>query len=409
MKVLYLDCFSGISGDMMLAALLDLGFPLTELTKLVQQLHLPIEVEVKTTKKAGIRAKEVVLQPLEPQPKHRSYQELLEILAAGELAPEISQKVKDSLLRLAQAEAAVHGVDLQDVHFHELGGLDTLVDLAGVFTGVRFLGIKKIYCSPLPLGRGMVRCAHGNLPLPAPATLELLKEVPTYGVPLEAELVTPTGALLATSLADCFGPPPPAIWTRIGHGAGSRELPQPNILRAWLGESTSEEGQEHLPFESDQVTVLETQVDDHNPEFLTFLRGQLETQGALDVIFIPAVMKKGRPGTLISVLCPQEKLLTLCRLIIQHTTALGVRWFPVQRYKLSRSFVEVDTPYGKVTVKLGFSTQSDGTKKLENIAPEFESCASVAQEKGVSIKEVYQAAISAAYHRFSEKLSSPLK
>ncbi|KUK32278.1 MAG: hypothetical protein XD63_0408 [Thermoanaerobacterales bacterium 50_218] len=394
---------------MMLAALLDLGFSLAELKKLVKQLRLPIEVEVRATKKAGIRAKKVVFKPLQPQPNHRSCRELLEILAAGELAPEISQKVKDSILRLAQAEAAVHGEDPQDVHFHELGGLDTLVDLAGVFTGVRALGIKKIHCSPLPLGRGVVKCAHGILPLPAPATLELLKQVPTYGVPLEAELVTPTGALLATSLANCFGPPPPALWKKFGHGAGSLELPQPNILRAWLGESASEEEQEYLPFESDQVIILETQVDDHNPEFLSYLRGQLETEGALDVTFIPAMMKKGRPGTLISILSPQEKLLTLCKLIFQHTTALGVRWFPVQRYKLSRSFVEVDTPYGKVTVKLGFSKQLDGTKKLENIAPEFESCASVAREKGISIKEVYQAAISAAYYKFSHNFSSSMK
>ena len=243
--------------------------------------------------------------------------------------------------------------------FHEIGGLDTLLDLAGTFAAVSHLGVEQVLVSPLPLARGSIMTMHGLLPLPAPATLQLLKDVPTYGVPLEAELVTPTGAVLAVSLASGFGPPPLARWERFGYGAGSKDLPQqPNVLRAWLGESCGRDRRRawrrlcrQAAFDEDLVLVLETQLDDQSPELLPYLRAQLERGGAIDVLFTPTVMKKGRPGNIVTVLSPREKLLALTHILFRESSALGLRWYPAGRLKLFRTVEEVSTPYGAIPVK----------------------------------------------------------
>lgn len=399
MNIIYLDCFSGISGDMFLAALIDLGFPVEELERVIAQLNIPVEVEKRGVTKGGIRATQVVFHIPHPHPCCRTFNELQNVLSCSSLPAWLRTQAEKALFRLAQAEAVIHGQEPGQVHFHELGGFDTLVDLVGTMAGIATLGVKKIYSSPLPLARGIVQTTHGPLPLPAPATLHLLQGVPTYGVSLNAELVTPTGALLVTALANAFGPPPPAIWEKIGHGAGIQELFQPNVLRVWLGKSFTpapEEKFETFPYDGDVVLVLETQVDDVNSEFLPYLRSQLEREGALDVAFLPAIMKKGRPGTIITVICPQDRLLSLAQVIFQESTALGLRWHPVYRLKLFRSSLEVATPYGTVPVKLGFAQQADGSRECINMAPEYEVCARYAQEAGASIKEVYQAALSAA-------------
>ncbi len=398
MKALYLDCFSGISGDMCLAALLDLGVPLEAFERVISQLGIPVTIEKSQVSKNGIRATRVVVRARAPQPSARSVRELEEILKKSSLPEALAGKAETLLFRLARAEAAVHGQDPREVHFHELGGLDTLVDLAGTLAGLDYLGVDKITASPLPLGRGSIQAAHGALPLPAPATLQLLQGIPTYGVPLEAELVTPTGAVLAAALAEDFGPPPFACWEKIGYGAGAKDLPhQPNVLRTWLGESRpagfARAGE--LFCDEDQVLVLETQLDDANPELLPYLRAQLEKDGALDVAFLPAYMKKGRPGSIVTVISPRDRLFALARTIFRESTALGLRWYPASRLKLFRTSLEVTTPYGTIPVKLGFARHPDGTPEYLNLAPEYEACARLAQETGVSLKEVYQAALKA--------------
>ena len=403
MRILYLDCFSGISGDMCLSALLDLGVPLDLLKQVVAQLGVDILLEARQVSKKGIQATQLQARSISDQPTGRSLRSLQEILSHSSLPAAIRERVEAALLCLAEAEAGVHGTVPEEVHFHEIGGLDTLFDLAGTFAAVSYLGVEQVLVSPLPLAGGSIMTRHGLLPLPAPATLRLIKNVPTYGVPLEAELVTPTGAVLAVSLASGFGPPPLARWERFGYGAGSSDLPQqPNVLRAWLGEDKATTGAvpgaavPDAAFDEDMVLVLETQLDDLNPELLPYLRAQLERSGAIDVLFTPTVMKKGRPGNIVTVLSPREKLLALTRILFRESSALGLRWYPAGRLKLFRTMEEVATPYGTVPVKLGYARRPDGAREYFNRAPEYEACAKLAEETGISLKEIYQAALSAA-------------
>jgi uncharacterized protein (TIGR00299 family) protein len=399
MKILYLDCFSGISGDMFLSALLDLGLPIEVLQATVNRLSVPVAITRETVFKNSLRATRVIFREQAPQPPGRSLGEMREILNESRLEPPLRNQVNEALLRLAEAEAAAHGTHLEQVHFHEIGGLDTLVDLACTFTGLSHLGVEKVYCAPLPLGRGSIETAHGTIPLPAPATLNLLRGVPTYGLPIEAELVTPTGAVLATMLTGEYGLPPAAVWERIGYGAGSRDLPIPNLLRLWLGEMTPSGAPNNdalSAYDQDRVLVLETQVDDSNPEFIPYLRTKLTDAGAIDITVTPVIMKKGRLGQLLSVLAPPECLFTLCEIILHQSTALGLRWYEVGRVKLFRKTIEVRTAYGPVALKIGYSGRDRELSQIVNIAPEYEDCARLAEESGASLKDVYQAALAAA-------------
>lgn len=399
MRVLYIDCFSGISGDMLLGALIDLGVPLAVFEEVIDQLGIPVEITETRVHQKGIRATRAILVERNTQPEERSYHQLLEMVRGSKLPSHIAEKVESALLRLARAEAEAHGIPVEKVHFHELGGLDTLVDLAGAFAGISYLKVERVYASPVPIARGTIMSRHGLLPLPAPATLNLLKGMPTYGVPLEGELVTPTGAVLITSIVNNFGPPPTARWIGYGYGAGTKELPQPNVLRLWLGETEVLTGKGDTPgltYDHDRVVVLETQIDDCNPEFFSYLRQQLEREGAIDITFIPTMMKKGRPGVIISVLTYPERLQQVSLILFRESTAIGLRWYHAARIKLFRTFAEVETPFGKIPVKLGYALKPDGSREYLNIAPEYDACARRAQETGHSIKEVYQAALTAA-------------
>jgi hypothetical protein len=401
---------------MCLSALLDLGVPLDLFRQVVAQLGVDILLEAKKVLKGGLQATQLQASSVSDQPPGRSLRSLLDILHRSSLPEALRMRVESALMHLAEAEARVHGADPEEVHFHEIGGLDTLLDLAGTFAAVSYLGVEQVQVSPLPLARGSIKTMHGLLPLPAPATLQLIRDIPTYGVPLEAELVTPTGAVLAVSLASGFGPPPLACWERFGYGAGSKDLPhQPNVLRVWLGETTTLTGSsaahEALPgtgdaavapgkdsgatFDEDMVLVLETQIDDLNPELLPYLRTQLEQGGAIDVLFTPTAMKKGRPGNVVTMLSPREKLLALSHILFRESSALGLRWYPTNRIKLFRSTEEVVTPYGPIPVKIGFALRPDGAREILNRAPEYEACARLARETGASLKEIYQAALGA--------------
>jgi uncharacterized protein (TIGR00299 family) protein len=287
------------------------------------------------------------------------------------------------LHRLAQAEAAIHGVKVDEVHFHEIGGIDTIVDAVGVALGITHFNWETIICSPLPMGRGFVEAGHGRLPLPAPATMALLKGVPIVPAAVEGETVTPTGAAIVTTLASKFGPLPAMEVTGVGYGAGTRDPEgMPNLLRIIHGKQEEEK--------AEGVWVLEADVDDMIPELLPYLNQLLLKEGALDAALIPIQMKKGRPGFTIRCLALAAQKEGLAQLILRESTTLGIRMYPVERITLRREEQEVETKYGMIRIKVAFDREG----KVSNLMPEYESCCQAAESRKVPLKEVYQEAIS---------------
>jgi len=301
------------------------------------------------------------------------------------LEEKVKELSKAIFTRLATAEAKIHGKDVQKIHFHELGGLDTIIDVVGAVAGMKYLGVEKVYSSPLPVGRGFVKCAHGILPVPAPATLELLKEVPVYGSDIEAELVTPTGAAIISSLVENFGEMPPMKIDNIGYGAGQRDLPIPNLLRVSIGVIKN-------AYQEDVVSLIQTNIDDMNPEFYEHIVDRLFHEGALDVFLTPIQMKRTRPATMLSVIAGQEKMEKMLEIIFDETTTLGIRISKIKRRKLNRENRKVSTKYGKIEVKIG---KHDGVVK--NISPSYEECRKIATHLKIPLKKVYQEAKQAAF------------
>jgi len=378
--IAYLDCFSGLSGDMLLGALVDAGLSLDELRADLSHLSLPgYEISAERVSKRGISGTRVSVRA-EASHEHRGLSDITAIIARAELPREVAARAVAVFTRLAEAEAAVHGHSVEEVHFHEVGAVDAIVDIVGALCGLRRLNVGKLYVSPLPLGGGWVESAHGRLPVPAPATSLLLKGVPTYGGPVEAELVTPTGAAIVATLADGFGSMPPMTLRAVGWGAGAADLPHPNLVRLFLGDAAEQPGRQYL-------VMLETNVDDMNPEFFDHVMERLFTAGALDVFYTPILMKKSRPAVLVSVLADPERADQLADILFRETSTFGVRRREVLRQCLDREWREVDTPYGTVRVKIGLL---DGEEV--SAAPEYEDCRRLAGERGVPVMEVYQAA-----------------
>jgi len=378
--IAYLDCFSGLSGDMLLGALVDAGLSLDELRADLSHLSLPgYEISAERVSKRGISGTRVSVRA-EASHEHRGLSDITAIIARAELPREVAARAVAVFTRLAEAEAAVHGHSVEEVHFHEVGAVDAIVDIVGALCGLRRLNVGKLYVSPLPLGGGWVDSAHGRLPVPAPATSLLLKGVPTYGGPVEAELVTPTGAAIVATLADGFGSMPPMTLRAVGWGAGAADLPHPNLVRLFLGDAAEQPGRQYL-------VMLETNVDDMNPEFFDHVMERLFTAGALDVFYTPILMKKSRPAVLVSVLADPERADQLADILFRETSTFGVRRREVLRQCLDREWREVDTPYGTVRVKIGLL---DGEEV--SAAPEYEDCRRLAGERGVPVMEVYQAA-----------------
>jgi pyridinium-3,5-bisthiocarboxylic acid mononucleotide nickel chelatase len=379
-NIAYLDCFSGISGDMFLAALLHAGL---EEDLLLTELHtlkgVDFQIRVDNQLRSGIGCKQITVHsPSEQQFRH--LENILTLLNDSNLPPAIVAKTAKIFTRLAKAEAKVHNVALDTIHFHEVGAVDTIVDILGIVIGLHHLEIRQVICSPLPMGRGFVRCAHGNLPLPAPAVCELLSGVPVYGVAQEKELVTPTGAVLAVELADDFGAMPAMTVKNIGYGAGSHELnnEQPNLLRLIIGEATAVQ-------ESGEVEIIETNLDDWNSEGFPYLCDLLFEAGALDVSLTPLLMKKGRPGQLLRVITDPAHGLELKQIILSETTAIGLRFRKEERMTLAREAVMVSTPWGKVVAK------KVQTPKGTVIYPEYEACRKVAETNQIPLARVYHA------------------
>lgn len=387
MKVLYFDCFSGASGDMILGALLDLGVALESLRKPLQTLGLEeFELDSERIVKKGVRATQfrVVVKRNAEQPR-RHLRQLLDIVAGGDLPESVKQASAETFRRIAQAEAEVHGVDIEQIHFHEVGAIDSIADIVGTHLALHHLAVKRIYASPLNLGSGAVSAAHGVMPVPAPATAHLLKNIPCYGSQVQAELVTPTGAALLSQVVSSFGPMPLLEIEKVGSGCGTHDLPdRANVLRAILGKTA-----DSFPA-VEPIAVLEANVDDMTPELLASITAELLAAGARDTFLTPIVGKKGRPGHLITVLCDEARVSDMVLLLFRASTTFGVRMRTQQRVCLDRKWKMAHTPWGPVRVKVGYL---DG-EPLRH-APEFEDCRRVAEAASVPALRVYEAALAA--------------
>ncbi len=389
MKLAYLDCSSGIAGDMFLAALVDTGLVTTEfLSGKLSTLGLgDMQVMAEKVQRGGITSTQLRFQTSPDAHSHRHWAEIRRLLERSTLTPTERVRAISIFQSLAQTEAKIHGVSIENVHFHELGAVDSVLDIVGAAVAIESLQIERWCASKINVGSGTVKTAHGRLPVPAPATLELLKDFPVYASGIETELVTPTGAAILKDLAPDFALPP-ARWQNIGYGAGTKDFStQPNVLRLLVGESLAQ-------LDSDEAVVIETEIDDMNPEFFPYVQQKLLAQGAKSVSAQNILMKKGRPGLLVRVLCDAASVDRLCELLFRETTTLGAIYYPVRRKKLAREIIAVETRYGKVRVKLGRL----GTEII-NIAPEHEDCQRLAHDKNVALKEVYRAATEAASRR----------
>jgi pyridinium-3,5-bisthiocarboxylic acid mononucleotide nickel chelatase len=407
-KIAYFECPTGIAGNMCLGALLDVGVPLAVLQDTLAQLPLTDEYQllVETVHRQGQRATyaDVCLSLHEPEqdhgrdrdhthdkhrPSHTPHRHLPDIeglINAAELPLRVKTWSLEIFRTLAIAEGAVHGIPPESVHFHEVGATDAIVDIVGTCIGLDWLGIDEIYCSALPNGGGTVRAAHGLLPVPVPAVLQLLstRQVPVYDNGIQAELVTPTGAAIAVTLAQSFGPPPPMQLQQIGLGAGSKEFVLPNLLRLWVGEVP--ERTTNLTQET--VVLLETQLDDISPQIIGYLYEELLAAGALDVFTQAIGMKKSRPGLLLSVLCAPDTINVCEALLFRETTTLGIRRTVQQRTILPRKVETVATSLGSVRVKVAYYGDH-----LVNAQPEYEDCAQLARQHRIPLQQIQQLAL----------------
>ena len=384
MKIAYLDCFAGASGDMFLGALLDAGLALDGLRTALSTLPLQgYTLRVEKEERNHLFGTRFIVEVEKDRQPARSFADIKAIIDAAGLSRWVKETSTRIFEDLALEEGKIHDRPPEKIHFHEVGALDSIVDIVGAVFGMESLGIASLHASPLPLGSGFVETQHGRIPLPAPATIALLKGIPVYDSGVSAELVTPTGAALLKGLACSFGAMPPMVVEQVGYGVGSRELPdRPNLLRILVGRDTEEP-------QTETVVVMEANVDDTNPEWLGFLMERLFSAGALDVLFCPVQMKKGRPAVLIQVIGKPHQKDRLMEILFQESTTLGVRYQMMQRKILAREEAEIDSPWGKMKVKK--ISRPDG---LFQLLPEYDSCRKIALEKGLPIKDVYAWVIS---------------
>jgi uncharacterized protein (TIGR00299 family) protein len=383
MRVAHFDCFSGISGDMVLGALIDAGVSADAIRAALDSLKLPIKVEVERVKRCGFAATKVNVIA-DDQESYRFLPDVEAIIASSNLTATQRGLASSIFRKLAAAEAAVHGMPLEKVHFHEVGALDSIADIVGAAVGLDLLGVEAFTSSPVPTGSGTVKAAHGIMPVPTPGTVELLKGVPLAPSAIKAELTTPTGAAILTSVVTEFTATPAMTIEKIGHGAGTKDfLDQANILRLFVGTCATPQAADE---ESDSVMVLETNLDDVAPELIGYCTEQLFAAGAYDVFVVHGQMKKGRPGLLVSVICDRAKVPELEAVLFRETATFGVRRYPAQRSKLRREAIEVETPWGPVKAKRGW--REDG---FEVVTPEYEDCARLARELGIALRDVYAA------------------
>ncbi len=404
-KVAYLECPTGIAGDMFLGALVDVGVPWEYLRDhlaslgIEKEYHLERE-QVHRQNQLATKVRVKLFHETHNQGEHhhhhptaRHLPEITSIINAASLPPRVKDWSLQIFHQLAVAEGAVHGISPEKVHFHEVGATDAIIDIVGTCLGLDWLDIAELYCSAMPTGGGTIKAAHGILPVPVPATLKLweLRGVPTYSNGITKELVTPTGAAIATTLAKSFGSPPAMTIQKIGLGAGTRDLEIPNILRLWIGRGEEKETKESK-FKQETVVVLETQIDDLNPQAIAYTLEKLLSVGALDVFTQAIGMKKSRSGILLTVICFPEQVEICQEIIFRETTTLGIRHRTQKRSILDRQLESVITKYGEVKVKIAsWGTGED--RQIINIQPEYEDCANLARQHNIPWREIYQQAI----------------
>ncbi|MCS6977276.1 MAG: nickel pincer cofactor biosynthesis protein LarC [Gemmatales bacterium] len=382
MRVAHFDCYSGISGDMTLGALVSAGVPAEAIQDGLASLKLPLRVEFESIRRGGFAAIQVRVEA-PGEDEHRFLPDIEAILARGNLRPAQQTLALRIFRRLAEAEAAVHGIPVEKVHFHEVGALDSIADIVGSAIGLDLLGVERFTARPVPTGHGTVKAAHGVMPIPTPATAELLKGVPLAPSPIKAELTTPTGAAILTTLVNEWIPSPVMRIERIGYGAGHRDfVEQANLLRLFVGTADP-----ISPQECDRIVVLETNLDDLPAEIVGYCMERLFAAGALDVFTQPILMKKNRPGILLTVLAPEVLVPVVEEILFAETTTFGIRRYAVERRKLQRKPHTVQTPFGPVQGKLGWLEGRPPT-----FAPEYEDCARIARERQVPLRQVYEAA-----------------
>lgn len=383
MNVAYLDCFSGISGDMLVGALIDAGLSFDRLKETLGSLPVKgYDLEVRREGRNHIHGSRFLVHPVATEPVHRGIREIRQMIHESGLSHWVKTKSVEIFESLARVEGKIHDCPPEEIHFHEIGATDSIIDIVGSVFGMEALGIRTLHASGLPLGTGFVDTQHGRIPVPAPATLALLEGVPVRGSEPPMEMVTPTGAALVKGLVHAFGSLPPMIVEKVGYGVGSRTLPdRPNLLRLIVGRMEAEE--------TETVVILEANVDDIHPEWLGFLMERLFRGGALDVAFLPAQMKKNRPGTAIQVIGMPEHKDKLMEILFSESTTLGVRYRFSERKILKRSFAEIESPWGKLKVKE--VVRPDGSLMF---LPEYEACRAVAEERKIPLKEIYYWVIS---------------
>lgn len=385
MKIAYFDCFSGASGDMILGALIDAGLSPRQLKEELRKLKIPtLSFRTKRVLRGGLFGTQVIIEGKGEKKTHRTLKELWKILDRSRIEPQIKEKTKRILERIAKVEAGIHGKPVEEVHFHEIGGLDSLVDIVGSVWGVEQLQIQKVYVSPVNVGRGFVKCEHGILPVPAPATIALMEGKPIYSSGEKRELLTPTGAALLTFLGSEFGSMPNMRVEKVGYGAGKDDLAHPNLLRLMIGSLETQH-------ENERVMIIETNIDDMNPQFYEYLMEKLLGMGALEVFLTPLIMKKNRPATLLTILSSAEKLSSIVDFLMKETTTIGIRWREENRSCAEREIISLRTRYGTIRFKL-----AKWKGELVNLSPEYEDCKKLAFTQKVSIKQIYEEAKKAA-------------
>ena len=386
MKIAYFDCFSGASGDMIIGALIDAGLDFEELESELGKLKVSgYKIKAERAVRNGISGTRFSVEVTDRNTE-RKLKDIIEIIEKSDLDGTVKNLSRKIFEQLAAVEAKAHNKNAEDIHFHEVGALDSIIDVVATLIGIRKLGIDTVYSSKIHVGTGFVECQHGTLPVPSPATLELLKDIPVYSKGLNAELVTPTGAAILKTLSKSFGIMPEIKAEKIGYGAGSRDLVIPNLLRVCIGENMNEE------YEQDNVILIQTNIDDMNPEFFDYVSEKLLEKGSLDVFMVPIFMKKNRPGITLNVLTTSDKLNEAISTIFTETTTFGVRIHHMERKKLSREIVRVETSFGQVRVKINRIGN-----QIKKIAPEYESCKAIAMKQGIALKDVYEDAKRAAY------------
>ena len=384
--IAYVDMFSGISGDMTLGALIDLGVPVDWIKEELSHVLRGFQLKTSIVYKHHLKAIDLIVDVSDKDNSSRNYKDIKELIKNNSLPEKVKENSLFAFEKIARAESVIHGKDIETVHFHEIGGIDSIVDIIGSFLCVEYLGIKKVYASPVPLGSGFVTCSHGKIPVPVPATVAILKDIPVTPSDANTEIVTPTGAAIIATLASCFGRMPEMTIQKVGYGAGKRDTGSglPNLLRIILGKEIKDQKEDKATIQKEAIYVVKTNVDDMSPEVSGFLMETLFENQALDVCYVPVQMKKNRPGTQIEVMCRKEDLDNIVHIILTQTTSIGVRCHECERFFLLREKAFVKTLFGKLQVKK--ITNPDNTVRF---VPEYDVAKRIAKQKKIALKDVY--------------------